>query len=271
LRVGLIVTTYNWKEALDRCLESVSFQSRPPNEVLVADDGSRPDTATVVERWAKQLRMPVKHIWQEDRGFRKCAAVNKAVAAASGDYLVIVDGDMILHRHCIADHLAAARPGCFVQGVRALTGPETARRLLARELSAAGFFTRDLTRRRHTVRSRLLSRLFQRPYTGERGIRGCNQAFWRADLLRVNGFNEAMTGWGYEDGELASRLYHCGVRRRDLRFQALATHLYHPTRKRTGDNPNYDIMTATRSRRLTRCELGIDQYLDGQRLDERRS
>jgi len=86
-------------------------------------------------------------------------------------------------------------------------------------------------------------------------------AFWRDDLLRLNGFNEAMTGWGREDTELAVRAFHAGLLRRELRFSALATHLYHPTRKHVVGNPNDRIVDDTRARRLVRCERGVDQHL----------
>jgi hypothetical protein len=82
--------------------------------------------------------------------------------------------------------------------------------------------------------------------------------FWREDLLRLNGFNEAMIGWGREDTELAIRAFHAGLLRRDVRFSALAAHLFHPTRKRIVDNPNDRIVEDTRARRLVRCDQGVD-------------
>lgn len=261
MRLSLVITTYNWKEALELTLRSVAAQVEPPFEVLIADDGSRQDTTELVRACATRLECPLRHVWQEDQGFRLSRIRNRAIAAARGDYVVIVDGDMILHPSFIADHAAAARPGCFIQGVRALSGPRLGRAILEGRVTRVGFFSADLRRRRHTIRSRPLSRLLFRPHTGERGIRGSNQGYWRADLVRVNGFNEGMTGWGYEDGEIASRLYHCGVRRRDLRFQALAVHIHHPTRRRTGDNPNIRLMTETRLRRLQRCEIGLAGHL----------
>lgn len=261
MRVSLIITTYNWKEALDLTLRSVAAQVEPPFEVLIADDGSREDTAELVRGWMPRLPCPLRHVWQEDRGFRVGRIRNRAIAAAGGDYVVLVDGDMVLHPSFIADHRVAARSGTWVQGVRALSRPDAARRLLTEQRTWVGIFALGIERRRHLLRSRALGALLSCPHVGERGIRSCNQAYWRADLLRVNGFNEDMTGWGYEDGELASRLYHCGIRRRDLRFQALALHIHHPSRRRVGDNPNFELMQRTRTRRLVRCELGLDQHL----------
>jgi hypothetical protein len=103
--------------------------------------------------------------------------------------------------------------------------------------------------------------MYASPGTKRRGIKSCNMAFWRDDLLAINGFNEAMTGWGREDTELATRAFHAGLLRRELRFSALAVHLYHPTRKHVVGNPNDVILEDTRKRRLVRCERGVDQHL----------
>src|SRR3546814_1914933 len=86
--------------------------------------------------------------------------------------------------------------------------------MLGRGPTFPDFFRRGIDRRRHTVRLPLLAHLFARPSMRQRGIKSCNMGFWRDDLLRLNGFNEAMTGWGREDTELAVRAFHAGLLRR---------------------------------------------------------
>ncbi|MGC3982710.1 MAG: glycosyltransferase family 2 protein [Steroidobacteraceae bacterium] len=262
MKTSLIITTYNWKEALDLVLRSVARQSELPDEVLIADDGSRSDTAELVAEWARRLPVPVRHVWQEDLGFRLARSRNRAIAAARGDYLIIIDGDMVLHRHFIADHKRAAQPGYFIQGVRLLTEPETSRKMLAEGLMDLGFFASGVRRRRHTLRWPWLSWcLLQHVRTDQKAIRGSNQAYWKKDLLSVNGFDEQMVGWGREDNEIAARLYHSGIKRRNLKFAGLTIHLYHHQRKPQGENPNDRILRATQQQKLTRCQLGVDQYL----------
>jgi glycosyltransferase involved in cell wall biosynthesis len=97
LRSTLIVTTYNWPAALELTLKSIARQSLAPGEVIVADDGSGPDTAQVIEHWKKEIAAPVSHMWQPHEGFRLARSRNRAIAAATGEYLMIVDGDMVLH------------------------------------------------------------------------------------------------------------------------------------------------------------------------------
>jgi glycosyltransferase involved in cell wall biosynthesis len=261
-RISLIVTTYNWPAALDLTLQSVARQSIAPAEVIVADDGSGPPTRQVVSRWERRLQIPLVHAWQPDEGFRLARSRNRAIAAARGDYLIIVDGDMVLHRHFVADHARAARHGSFIQGVRLLTGPRAAARMLEHGRMDLGFFASDIRRRRHTVRSRLLSRLVFKERTGQRAIRGCNQAYWKSDLIRVNGFNEAFVGWGREDNEIAARLYNAGVRRRNLKFQALAIHLHHPLRHAEIGERNDAILRDSIEERKAWCPLGLNQHIE---------
>ena len=261
LRSTLIVTTFNWPAALELTLKSIARQTVVPDEVIVADDGSGPETAQVVERWKALIGAPVQHLWQPHEGFRLARSRNRAIAAATGDYLIIVDGDMVLHRHFMADHLNAARPGSFIQGVRLLTEAGTAERMLREGSLDLHVLSRGIRRRRHAVRSLALSRLLFWERVGQSAIRGCNQAYWKSDLLRVNGFNEAFVGWGREDNEIAARLYNVGIRRRNLKFQALAIHLHHAPRQPHGVNPNDAILHQAIERRETWCRQGLDRHL----------
>ncbi|OOG59329.1 glycosyltransferase family 2 protein [Rhodanobacter sp. C03] len=261
MRISVAVITYNWPAALEMVLHALVAQSELPYEVIVTDDGSQPATRELLERMAKDYPVRLVHLWQPDDGARMSRARNRAIAAAQGDYIILLDGDMVAERHFIADHRAFARYGCFAQGSRVLTDAGLTRRMLEQGLIMPGFFSRGIERRRHTLRLPALARWYAKPGTKRRGIKSCNMAFWRDDLLRVNGFNEAMTGWGREDTELAARAFHAGLLRRDLRFSAQATHLYHHTRKHVVGNPNDLIVDDTRARQLIRCELGLDQHL----------
>jgi glycosyltransferase involved in cell wall biosynthesis len=260
MRISVAVITYNWPEALQRVLAALAVQSELPFEVIVTDDGSQPATRELLERIAPDYPVRLVHLWQPDDGARMSRARNRAIAAAQGDYVILLDGDMVAERHFIADHRKFARRGCFVQGSRVLTDAGLTLRMLDGSVETPGFFSRGIERRRHTLHLPLLARWYARPSTKRRGIKSCNMGFWRDDLLRVNGFNEAMTGWGREDTELAVRAFHAGLLRRDVRFSALATHLYHRTRKHIVDNPNDRVVLDTIVRRLTRCELGLDQH-----------
>ena len=261
VRISVVVITYNWPQALDLALRALARQSELPCEVIVTDDGSRADTAALLRRHAGAYPTRLVHVFQPDSGARMSRARNRGIAAARGDYLIFLDGDMIAGRDFVAEHHAFARRGCFVQGSRVLTSAACGQRLLDDGRLDLGFLEPGIERRRHTLHLPLLARLNARPHAGMRGIKSCNWGFWRDDLVAINGFNEAMTGWGREDNELAARAFHYGLQRRDVRFAALALHLWHPTRKNIDDNPNDAILAGSLRSGLPRCACGLADHL----------
>ena len=261
--VSLIVTTYNNVPALSLYLRSVLAQSVLPDEILVADDGSGEETRRLVEAFAGESPVPVRHIWHEDDGFRLTVIRNKAIAAAKGQYIIQTDGDLILHRDFVKDHIAAARLGCFVgRGSRVMLDEELTTFLLAfadDSLPELSVWTRGTRHAINGVHMAWLSRIFRNFRTNR--ARGCNMAFWREDLLAVNGYDENMVGWGHEDLELAARLRHNGVRPMMLKFGGIVYHLHHKTASRSGENANLLILLRTEQEHRIRCEKGVSQYL----------
>lgn len=261
MKLSLIVTTYNWPEALDLALLSAARQSRRPDEVIVADDGSTDDTRQLVATFARTAPFPVHHCWQVNQGFRAARSRNQAIARARGDYLMLMDGDIILEHHCLQDHEDCARQGFYVQGSRALLGPTRTRQLLADRDPAISLFASDIANRKNLVRWPLLSRLLTRPVSHLRAIKTCNFAFWRADALAVNGFNEDFQGWGREDSEFAARLRNFGIRRRNLRFRGLAAHLHHEQAPRHTLAQNDALLATTIREGRTWCDHGLSNHL----------
>lgn len=263
MRSCLIVTTYNWPEALHLTLASVARQSRPPDEVVVADDGSGPETRAVVERW-RAAGLPVEHVWQEDQGFRLARSRNRAIASTRADYILLVDGDMILHPRFVADHLRCARPDWFIQGARPQLSAATTAQLLRGDGAASiGPLTPGLQRRAYAMRSPLLSRIFSRTKDTLGGVQGCNQSFWRSHAVQVNGYDERFTAWGPEDREFVARLLHLGIHRRYVRHMAIAFHLHHASRAPVAANPFDRLLQETLSARATWTEQGLTGHPDG--------
>lgn len=271
--VSLLVSTYNWKEALALVLGSVARQSSLPDEVIVADDGSRADTAELLHKLARDFPVPLRHVWQPDEGFRLARVRNRGIACAQSSYLIQVDGDMLLHRHFIADHLRLARPGCFLQGTRIRTTEAETARLLSGGNPRFGWFvdayfrtegdrsTYHFGRRHHALRLPWLAPLKARS-TGH--PMGCNVSFWRDDLLRVNGYDERMQGYGSEDLEIDIRLRNAGLRRSQLKFAALALHLEHrsvaPADPSDPELPNNKLLHASRDEGRVRAPEGVDAH-----------
>lgn len=259
--ISLVVATYNWPEALALVLASVREQQVMPFEVLVADDGSRRETRELVDAEARRLSVPLVHVWHEDTGFRLGAIRNKAIAAARGDYIVQIDGDIVLHPAFMAAHAAFARRGSWVQGSRALLSPTLTERLLQGERIPLGPFTAGVENRANALFLPWVSRLVRGERAGLRRVRGCHMAFWRDDLIRANGYDEAIEGWGREDSELATRLCNAGLTRRNLKFSAVCYHLWHRQANTDAVGRNHERFLRTVQERLTRCDRGLDQYL----------
>lgn len=257
IRTSLIISTYNWPEALDVVLRSVRAQRVLPDEVLVADDGSGESTRLVVLSHQTDFPVPLTHVWHEDRGFRLAAIRNEAIRRARGAYLLQVDGDMVLHRRFVAAHIAWARRGTYVQGSRCLVNAQRTAQLLRAREPLASVFTRGLRNRLNGLYLPVLSPLVGGPRDSDRRTRGCHMAFWRDDLLTVNGYDARFEGWGREDSELAARLIHAGVRRRNFKFGAVAFHLWHPETARASYSANHQRYLDTLATRRQRCEVGL--------------
>jgi glycosyltransferase involved in cell wall biosynthesis len=259
MNTTLIITTYNWPEALDLVIESTTKQSCLPNQVIIADDGSGVETREVVQTWREKHPSEVIHCWQEDRGFRLSKSRNNAIAKTTGDYIIMIDGDMVLHKHFIRDHLRFAEKGYFVQGWRAMLTATGTKELLRRKKIPTLFSPaiKNLKNRAYSISLYWLQLLAVGRKTSISGTKGCNMAFWRQDVLDVNGFNQDFEGWGKEDNEFALRLRNSGILRKRLRHGGVAFHLYHEESSRTMSAHNAALLHQIREKKLRRCINGL--------------
>jgi len=263
MRVALVITTHERPDALAAVLASVGRQRVAPDEIVIADDGSGPATRAEVDRFSALSPATIRFVTQPHAGFRLTRLRNLAIAATPADYLLFIDGDMLLHPEFVADHVRLARRGYFTQGVRVRADQTLTRALLAAPAQIPRPWSRGLggLRRAYLLRSPAMSVALRSVANAFIAIKGCNQAFWRDDLVRVNGFNEAIEGWGPEDKELAARLVNAGVRRQTLLFGGVACHLYHPPASRAALSANVAVLDATRREHRVRCERGLDAHL----------
>ncbi|WP_217937891.1 glycosyltransferase family 2 protein [Bacteroides acidifaciens] len=257
--VSLLISTYNWKEALSLCLYSAFAQTVKPYEILIADDGSRDDTRQLIEEMRKKTDIPIVHIWHEDKGFRLSAIRNRSIEKAKGDYIIQIDGDIILDRNFISDHLELAERGYFVCGSRVLLGKMYTARLLKGVERYPATFKQDLRFMLNGFRSRILRHYLANRYAKHSmlSIRGCNMAFWKEDLLQVNGYNEALEMWGQEDVEISYRLIHAGVQKRQLKMGGVQFHLYHKFASRENLEYHEKVLNKVIENKTIWCEDGI--------------
>lgn len=256
---SLIITTYNRPEALNLVLLSVLKQTQWPNEVIIADDGSGEETRQLIAAFQKQFPVPLIHSWQEDEGFRAARSRNLALKKAQFDYIIMLDGDMVLERHFVQDHLTAAKSGYFIQGRRALLDRIGTEMVIAQAQTQFRLCSKHLANKLNVLRCPLLSKIATPLLTkkGIRSIKSCNLAAWRDDVLAVNGYNEDFIGWGREDSEFVVRLLNHGILRRDLRFAAIAYHLYHHENTRKMLPFNDELLAQAIKHKSQYCSNGL--------------
>jgi glycosyltransferase involved in cell wall biosynthesis len=263
--ISVIVTTYNREDALEAVLSALSRQSDRGFEVVVADDGSRPTTAAVVERWRPRLGVPLDHVWQMNCGFRAAEIRNRAILMCHGDYCVFLDGDCIAPADFVATHRRLAERGWFVTGNRVLLSPTLTAAVLSDDLRPETWSAPDWIRQRlrggvnrlATVLRLPLGRLRKLRSAQWRGARSCNLAVWRSDLEQVDGFDACFSGWGREDSDLLIRLLRCGLRRKDGRFATGVIHLWHPQVDRAQLAANDERLAAVLQSDRVRAQRGL--------------
>ncbi len=258
--VSLVISTFNQPAALAKVFAGVTRQTKLPQEILISDDGSDETTRELVKKFTAGSRMPVKHIWHPHDGFRKTVILNKTIAAATGSYLIFTDGDCVPHPKFVADHAALAENNFWVQGRRCFVREEFVPEFSAEKIPAFGWMlTGKISGAAKGVRWPLP---IIRRDTKQRGIIGCNMAFWRDDIVAVNGYDEDYTGWGTgEDSDIGTRLYHLGRQRKFVYGRAITFHLNHPPAPRGHHAASLARLAETIATRKIACVHGLNRHL----------
>ncbi|TFW33454.1 glycosyltransferase family 2 protein [Massilia horti] len=264
-RLSVVISTYNWPEALQAVIEGFFRQTDLNFEIIVADDGSGQATRECVERLRERSPVPIMHVWQPDLGYRLSMSRNRGIRASSGDYVLVLDGDCIPRRNYIEQHRKLARAGFMVTGSRILLNAAASQRVLAGRLDLQSIGLTDKLRLRlRGEANKLPQLLWTLPDIGReksrfswRRIKGCNMGIWRADLERINGFDESFQGWGHEDADLVVRLFHAGVMRKDGAFATEVFHLWHREAKRDHASSNRRMVLERRVNKTTQAVKGL--------------
>jgi len=219
VQVALLITTYNRPDALNLVLESVSRQSRLPDQVIICDDGSDSNTSEIAASWSNQL--PIRHAWSPDMNFRAALTRNLGILKSAADILIFLDGDCLLPPSFIEQHVKLVEPGHLVSGGRHLLNYKQTKSVLSRALALSAVFDN------WKFSSWPLGFLRDLSPRNWESVRTCNLSLYREDALRIAGFDESYVGWGREDSDFVVRLIHSGVKIRSGRLAACVAHLYH--------------------------------------------
>lgn len=261
MKSTLIISTYNWPEALELVLLSVLQQTQLPNEIIVADDGSSEDTASLIESFKSKFKIPLHHVWHEDDGFRKSVILNKTIAKAKGDYIIQADGDCILHTNFIEDHLHFAQQNTYLFGSRVNIQKDYLDTLFKNKQIRFHVFSKGIKKRTRALHIPFLSQFYNVSNSFSKKYRGCNTSYFKSDFIAVNGYNEDFKGWGREDSELALRFHNFGLQGRRIRYRGIVFHIYHNEKSKSRLELNNDIELQTITNKTVWCTNGIDKYL----------
>ncbi|MDO8909155.1 MAG: glycosyltransferase family 2 protein [Pseudohongiella sp.] len=272
MRASVILSTYNSPEWLEKVLSGYIYQSTHDFEMIIADDGSRDDTAQLIDTVRLSAPFTIKHVWQKDDGFRKCRILNKAVLHAESPYIIFSDGDCIPRADFVETHLRRAQPGYFLSGSYFKLPMNTSQCISHDDIRSGRCFDKNwlyangLPRLRKTLKisaGKKLAPILNMLTPAKCNLKGSNASCWRDDILKVNGFDERMP-WGGEDREFGVRLLNIGTKARHVRYDAICIHLDH-TRGYVDPElvkRNKALRLFNEKNKVTCTEHGIQQLID---------
>ncbi len=236
MKQSVIITTYNSPEWLEKVLWGYSVQSHKNFEIIIADDGSTETTHELIDRMRESTDMTIKHVWHQDKGFRKCRILNKAILQVESDYVVFTDGDCIPRFDFLSIHAREAKPGYYLSGGYQKLPMSTSQAITKKDILSGDCFDIKWLRKHGLKRGRKNSKLTATPFKAkiynrltptECTFKGSNGSVWLEDILAVNGFDERMP-WGGLDREFGVRLINAGIKAKHVRYNAIVIHLDHP-------------------------------------------
>ena len=235
MKISVILSTYNSPDYLEKVLVGYAGQTRPADEIVIADDGSGDPTRIMIDKLRDSLELPLIHVWHPDDGFQKTRILNRATEASTGDYLVFSDGDCIPRKDFLETHAKFAFRNIFLSGGCFRLPMDLTETVCLDDIREQRLFDADWLLKRGMNRTRKILKLSARGWkarflnfitTTRATWNGHNASAWKEDLLRVNGFDERMK-YGGEDRELGERLINAGIKSKQIRFSAICVHLDH--------------------------------------------
>lgn len=243
--ISIIIPTYNQPQMLKQTLFSLNEQTDKYFDVIICDDGSHTQARHEIEKIKQKLSFCCTYYWQKDDGFRAAKARNEGIKRARGNYVIFTDGDCILPPQFVAQHRKLARKNCFVDGNRILLSQSLTNKIHKTQIQfsmrVSSLIKYKLTRKINKLSS------FMRIPLGVcrdlkpkrwKGVKTCNLAVWKQDLIDINGFDESFQGWGHEDADLVIRLIKKGVKRRSGRYASVVFHQWHKINDRGNEKSN---------------------------------
>jgi glycosyltransferase involved in cell wall biosynthesis len=256
-KISVIVSTYNSEAWLQKVLWGFNYQTFNNFELVIADDGSGPNTKKLIEEMSKEVNYPIAHIWHEDDGFQKSKILNKAVSACKADYIIMTDGDCIPREDFVQVHYINKEKGYFISGGYYMLPMNISLMITKEDIMKQHCFNI------HWLKDKGIPKTFKNNKLTSRGFlskflnmvtptnaswNGHNSSGWKKDILNVNGFDERMQ-YGGQDRELGERLFNFGIKSKQLRYSAVCVHLDHKRGYKTEESINKNLAIRKETRR----------------------
>lgn len=240
-KASLIISVYNKIRNLELILAALSIQTLKDFEIIISDDGSGSEMKDFITGRMNRGDLNIKHVWQEDDGFRKNKILNECIRNSESDYLIFIDGDCIPHSEFIEAHFKNRNDNTALFGRRVYLGKElsdllTVEKILNKSYQKLNFklIKESLLHKPEgsynaeegiIIKNKIMRKLLIK---SDVGILGSNFSLPKELLIAINGFDENFIGPGYgEDTDVERRLRLYGAEIRSIRNLSVQYHIYH--------------------------------------------
>lgn len=267
MKITVIVSTYNAEEWLEKVLIGYSCQTYKDFELIIADDGSRPATKDLIDRYAANYPVPVRHLWHEDLGYRRQEILNVAIVEAAHEYILMTDGDCIPRADFVEVHAKFAEKGRFLSGGYCKVSMKISKHIGKDDILTQKCFDVDWLQKIDKLGVSNYLKLASKGFTSDLldkitptipSFNNCNSSAFKQDMININGYDERMK-YGGPDREIGERLENFGVMGKQIRHQAICLHLDHSRGYKTPESlaANLAIRKEVKEKKIAWTPFGI--------------
>lgn len=266
-KITVIIATYNKIDWLEKVLYGYSVQTYKDFDIIIADDGSSPETKNLIDRFKVNYPVEITHAWHEDIGYRRQKILNEAIVMAKNEYILFTDGDCIPREDFVETHAVQAEKGCFLSGGYCKLNMHLSETISEKDITTHDCFDVKWLKAQGelgnkntlklSVKDGLANFLDVVTPTGAT-FNNCNSSAWKDDLIAINGYDERMQ-YGGPDRELGERLVNLGIKTKQIRYKAICLHLDHARGYKTQESldRNLAIRAKVKKESLKWTKFGI--------------
>ncbi len=267
MKISVIVSTYNAENWLENVLIGYSNQTYKNFELIIADDGSRPSTKALIDSYAIDYPVPIRHLWHEDLGYRRQEILNIAIIEAANEYILMTDGDCIPRKDFVAVHAENAQKGRFLSGGYCKLSMKASEEITKEDILEEKCFdvkwlkSKDKLGFSQTLKlstDGVLATILDTVTPTNPSFNNCNSSGFRDDMIAINGYDERMK-YGGPDREFGERLENYGVKGMQIRHKAICLHLDHARGYKTPESlaANLAIRKEVKDKKIVWTPFGI--------------